>query len=175
MRTPCLALLVVLTAGPAWAANGAAGGGRLTLARPGVPGALGLGLGLGSPTSLNGKYFLDEDLAVDFGLDLVGPRSGLGFHADAIWHLGRLASEPRFEVPFYAGVGARATTWHGGWWWKDKYYFYDSGGLDVAARAPLGAAIWIKPAEIYLEAGPELWLLPPSLELFATLGFRLFF
>lgn len=70
----------------------------------------GLGLMLGVPTGLSGKYYLSGDTAVDFGLGVIsryGDRDGLHLHADFLWHPAVLASTAPFELPFYFGVGGR--------------------------------------------------------------------
>lgn len=71
-------------------------------------GDFGLGLIIGSPTGIAGKYYLKQAHAIDFavGGTLVGSR-GLGVHADYLWHPVVLAREAAFDLALYAGVGAR--------------------------------------------------------------------
>jgi hypothetical protein len=57
----------------------------------------GLGLMLGAPSGLSGKYFLSSDNALDFGVGAIGyyrGRSGLHLHLDYLWHPVSLASVP---------------------------------------------------------------------------------
>src|SRR5215813_5205880 len=53
-------------------------------------GVFGLGLEIGEPTGLNGKYFVAADRAIDFGIGAIYQdyRGGDGFHiyADYLWH-----------------------------------------------------------------------------------------
>src|SRR5262245_59263497 len=70
----------------------------------------GLGLMLGAPTGLSGKYFLGPDTALDFGLGAIGyyrHRDGLHIHADYLWHPVTLVRAEPFWMPLYFGVGGR--------------------------------------------------------------------
>ncbi len=70
----------------------------------------GLGVELGAPTGLTGKYFLSSDRALDFGIGDVYnyfDRSGLHIYGDYLFHPLSLASVEAFELPLYVGVGAR--------------------------------------------------------------------
>jgi hypothetical protein len=93
----------------------------------------GLGLMLGAPSGLSGKYFLSSDNALDFGVGAIGyyrGRSGLHLHLDYLWHPVSLASVPEFELPLYFGIGGR-------------FFDFDDDGDTGAAfglRAPLGIA-----------------------------------
>ena len=70
----------------------------------------GLGLELGAPTGLTGKFFLSPDRALDFGIgDIYNyfDRSGLHLYGDYLWHPVSLVSTEDFELPLYVGVGGR--------------------------------------------------------------------
>jgi len=70
----------------------------------------GLGLELGEPTGLTGKYFVAPDRAIDFGVGDIyhyGDRSGLHVYLDYLWHPVSLVSTEAFELPFYFGIGGR--------------------------------------------------------------------
>lgn len=70
----------------------------------------GLGLELGAPTGLTGKWFISSDHAIDFGVGDIynyGDRFGLHLYGDYLFHPVSLASAPAFELPFYVGIGAR--------------------------------------------------------------------
>jgi Protein of unknown function (DUF3996) len=70
----------------------------------------GLGIELGAPTGLTGKYFFSADRAIDFGIgDIYNyfDRSGLHIYADYLIHPVSLLSTEAFELPFYIGVGGR--------------------------------------------------------------------
>jgi hypothetical protein len=74
-------------------------------------GVFGLGLELGEPSGLNGKYFVAPDRALDFGIGAIYGyyRGGNGFHVygDYLWHPLTLVRAQAFQMPFYVGVGAR--------------------------------------------------------------------
>ena len=62
----------------------------------------GLGLMIGAPTGLSGKYFLTESTALDFGVGGIGyyrGRDGLHLHADHLWHPLSLVSDEAFDQP----------------------------------------------------------------------------
>jgi hypothetical protein len=72
----------------------------------------GLGIMLGDPTGLAGKYYLSADTALDFGLGYGGyyyGRGRYGFHAHMsfLWHPVVLAKPDPFWLPLYVGVGGR--------------------------------------------------------------------
>ncbi|HEY0189693.1 MAG TPA: hypothetical protein VGC42_01130, partial [Kofleriaceae bacterium] len=72
----------------------------------------GLGLELGDPTGLTGKYFVQSDQAIQFGLGgvLLFDHTGVNLYGDYLWHPVSLASAEDFELPFYIGIGARFWT-----------------------------------------------------------------
>jgi hypothetical protein len=71
----------------------------------------GLGVELGGPSGLNGKWFLAPSHALDFGvgtyLDYYYGGTGFNLYADYLWHPVSLVSAEAFELPFYVGVGGR--------------------------------------------------------------------
>jgi len=70
----------------------------------------GLGLELGEPTGLTGKYFLSADRALDFGIGdafAYGNRDGFHVYGDYLFHPVSLASTEDFELPFFVGLGGR--------------------------------------------------------------------
>ena len=99
---------------------------------------LGLGLELGAPFGLTGKYFLQDggDKALDFGIGDIGPgyygdRSGLHLYGDYLWHPAVLTDNESFELPLYIGLGAR--------YW-DFDYGRATGAYALGIRAPIGVA-----------------------------------
>lgn len=94
----------------------------------------GLGIMLGAPTAISGKYYYASDKAFDFGIGAVRyyrHRDGLHLHADHLWHPVSLASNPSFELPLYLGVGFRI------------FDFDDNAndhGVAIGVRAPIGIA-----------------------------------
>jgi hypothetical protein len=108
----------------------------------------GLGIMLGSPSGLSGKYYIGTSTAIDFGLGSYygrgrdGYRDSFGIHADFLWHPFVLADPEPFWLPLYVGVGAR---------------FLDHEGRDdnthVGVRVPVGIAMDFNnvPLDIFLE------------------------
>jgi len=116
----------------------------------------GLGLELGEPDGLNGKYFLSESGALDFGVGYIYDHYyyGDGFHlyADYLWHFS-LASTPSFELPFYVGAGLR--------FWDFNYCYQgvcDYAGSAIGIRVPFGIAFDFNnaPVDIFLQLVPVL-------------------
>jgi len=111
--------------------------------------SFGLGLMLGAPSGLSGKYYLTGDTALDFGVGVYhrfGHRDGLHVHADFLWHPVSLLATPAFELPLYFGLGGRI--WDHGTY-RNDYYDHTHIGL----RAPLGIIFDFNrvPLDIFLE------------------------
>jgi hypothetical protein len=114
----------------------------------------GIGLELGEPTGLTGKYFLRDngDQAIQFGVGELGhyldDRSGLNIYADYLWHPIVLASAEAFELPLFIGVGAR--------FWDFSYGPND--GYAIGVRVPFGITFDFNnvPLDIYLQLVPIL-------------------
>jgi hypothetical protein len=96
----------------------------------------GLGVMLGAPTGLSGKYFLSGSTALDFGVGTIdhyyANRSGLHLHADYLIHPVSLASTAPFELPLYLGLGVRL--------WDFNDTRYNDRAWAFGLRAPLGVA-----------------------------------
>ena len=108
----------------------------------------GLGLMLGAPSGLSGKYFVSSSNAIDFGIGAVRyyrRRDGLHLHADYLWHPVSLASTRPFELPLYFGVGARVFDFD-----DDRF---DDDGFALGVRAPLGIALDFNnvPVDVFFE------------------------
>lgn len=110
----------------------------------------GLGLMVGAPTAISGKYFYASDRAFDFGVGTVRywrGRSGLHVHADHLWHPVSLVSNPSFEMPLYLGIGFRLF---------DYDYDRNNDNYDATAvglRVPFGIAFDLSnvPMDIFVE------------------------
>jgi hypothetical protein len=147
----------------------------------------GLGVQLFEPTALVGKLFLDKNDAVDFGVGFWGygrcynnrndwyycDRGSQYFsvHADYIYQEPFVQAAP-VRLDWHAGIGGRMV-FHG--------YADENGTHDAAlfARVPLGVDVtfrrpsWL---EIYLEAAPGLWVIPPlAFDIDVGLGVRAYF
>jgi hypothetical protein len=156
----------------------------------------GLGLGLGTATSLVGKLFFNPDSALDFGVAFWRNRHGcwqdrrgalicdgyadsyhqgsFGLHLDYLWQDTLVRRTAKLD--WHIGAGARF--WH---WDDDDYYYYryrDTGSA-LAARMPAGLDLtFVRPSflELYVEAAPSLFIAPfVDFDLEAFLGARLYF
>ena len=70
-------------------------------------GVLGIGLIIGEPTGVCGKFYLGNDRAIDFAVGFAFLGRGAQVHADYLFHPAMLQNTDVFALPFYAGVGAR--------------------------------------------------------------------
>ena len=119
----------------------------------------GLGLELGEPTGLNGKYFLSPSGAIDFGVGAIYGHyyggDGIHLYVDYLWHPLSLTSQPAFELPFYIGVGGR--------FWDFDYCRNGNrncgyGGSAFGIRVPVGLSFDFNnvPLDIFLQLIPVL-------------------
>jgi hypothetical protein len=138
----------------------------------------GLGLGLGSPTSLTGKFFLDRHLALDFALDFARFHGGFGLHGDILWHTDSLVSNDSLQLPLYLGAGLQFGFWDSGIRYDWRFGYYGSTSTNWGLRVPFGIALWLArvPLEFYAELGPEIWFgYYPFVNVFGTIGGRFYF
>jgi hypothetical protein len=120
----------------------------------------GLGLELGEPTGLTGKYFLSPSGALDFGVGWIYQHyyygDGLNLYADYLWHPTSLVSAEAFELPFYVGVGLR--------FWSFDYCDRNPNpdicyrGSSLGVRIPLGIAFDFNnvPLDIFFQLVPVI-------------------
>jgi len=111
----------------------------------------GLGLMLGAPSGLSGKWFFGPDTALDFGLGAIRyyrHRDGLHLHADYLWHPVSLVSAPPFELPLYVGVGGRVLFFD-----DDNDDRVDNDGVAIGVRGPVGIAFDFNnvPLDVFFE------------------------
>lgn len=109
----------------------------------------GLGVMLGAPSGLSGKYFMASDFALDFGVGVYhrfGHREGIHLHADVLWHPVNLVSAAPFDLPLYFGIGGR-------FWSHDRYRDDYNDHSHLGVRAPLGIAFDFKrvPLDVFAE------------------------
>jgi len=126
--------VLVLSAGTSEARRHRSMGGGKYVAN----GKFGLGLELGVPTGLNGKYFLSDDRALNFGIgDLYDnyyyERDGIHLYLDYMFHPFVLTQAEAFQLPFFIGIGARLWDFH------DRSRFADDG-FALGVRVPIGLA-----------------------------------
>jgi len=118
----------------------------------------GLGIMLGAPTGLSGKYFLGPDTALDFGLGTIygyRDRRGVHLHLDFLWHPVNLVKTRPFELPLYFGIGGRLLSGRRCYHWDPHGYcdYYYDHYTALGARVPVGIAFDFNnvPIDIFLE------------------------
>ena len=69
---------------------------------------IGVGIIVGAPTGISGKYWIDKTNAIDaaLGWDFLESASRISFHADYLYHNYSLI-DSKIEVPVYYGFGIR--------------------------------------------------------------------
>ncbi len=116
----------------------------------------GLGLELGAPTGLTGKYFLSADRALDFGVGSVyNSRDRYGFHlyGDYLFHPVSLVSTEAFELPLYIGLGGRI------WSFEDRRIDDDrDDALAIGFRVPVGVSFDFNtiPLDAFVQVVPTI-------------------
>ena len=110
----------------------------------------GLGIMLGAPTGLSGKYFLDGSHALDFGIGgmrYYRNRDGLHAHLDYLWHPLSLVTAEAFEMPLYFGIGGRLFDFN------DRNDQFANDTIALGLRAPIGLAFDFNnvPLDIFFE------------------------
>ena len=110
----------------------------------------GLGILVGEPTGLSGKYWVSSQNAIDAGIAWSFRQSGFfHVHGDYLWHFpDAIQASQRF--PLYAGIGGRL-----GFAKHDALF---------GVRMVGGIAWWPKdtPIDIFLEIAPIIDLAPAS-------------
>lgn len=147
-----LALLTVVAAA-ATALVPASADARGNRARYTTDKEFGLGIMLGAPSGLSGKYYLDSGrTALSFGVGRYYQwryERATHLHLDVLFHVVNLANPPAFRLPLYIGVGGRLLD-HGN---------YDRNGVvyddhaHVGVRVPFGIAFDFKrvPLDLFVE------------------------
>jgi hypothetical protein len=126
----------------------------------------GLGVMLGEPTGLSGKYWLENEHAIDFGLaySFAHPNKTFSLHADYLFHLPNVIKS-QYRFPVYYGFGARI-------------HFGNNDGNTLGARGVIGI-LWIPdslPIDTFIELAPVFNLFPEtSLHLDFAIGGRYYF
>jgi len=134
--------------------RGREGGGRSSFV---ANKTFGLGFEGGEPTGLNGKYFMSDSGALDFGVGWIYRHyyygDGIHIYADYLFHPVSLASTHSFELPLYIGVGAR--------FWEFDFCdnrVCDFHGSALGIRIPFGIAFDFNnaPLDIFIQLIPVL-------------------
>jgi Protein of unknown function (DUF3996) len=140
----------------------------------------GLGLELGAPTGIVGKYFLSSDRALDFGVgDIYNyfDRFGLHIYADYLFHPVSLASTPDFELPLYVGIGGRF------WDFEDRGGPVNDDAFALGLRVPVGLSMDFNtvPLDLFVQIVPVFDLFfnygahAAYLDIDASIGIRYWF
>lgn len=147
-RILILVCILAAGAGPLWAQKA---------------GELGAGVVLGSPTGITGKYWLNENRALDAGL---GFDSDVLLYGDYLWHSFKVLPQPaEGKMPLYLGLGLQI---------GDNHH----NNSTLSLRAVGGIAYWLprNPIEIFLELIPTFHLSQNGgSDLNAGLGLRYYF
>src|SRR5262249_27991825 len=130
-------------------------GGRITGRRFDANKTFGLGLELGAPTGITGKYFLSSDRALDFGVGDIYRyfhRTGLPIYADYLFHPVSLVSTEDFELPLYVGIGGRF------WDFEDRGPAVPDSAFALGFRVPVGVAFDFNnvPLDVFVQVVPVL-------------------
>ncbi len=138
----------------------------LAMALPAAAQDRGFGLGviLGEPTGLSGKYWTSSTNAIDGGLAWSFRHAGFfHVHADYLWHF-PLRAQTTERFTFYAGVGGRLGI--------------DDHDALLGVRIVGGFAFWPRntPLDIFVEVAPVVDLAPATdLSANGGIGIRFFF
>jgi hypothetical protein len=126
-------------------------------------GELGAGVVLGNPTGITGKYWLNDNRALDAGL---GFDSDVLIYGDYLWHSFKVIPQPaEGKMPLYLGLGLQIGDTH-----------HDNN--DLGLRAVGGISYWLprNPIEIFFELVPVFHLSRHGgSDLNAGLGLRYYF
>ena len=127
----------------------------------------GIGIILGEPTGLSGKYWLNNTNAIDFGLGFSFTHfnnSGIQLHCDYLWNIYDLFKTSEKFVIYY-GPGIKILT--GG---------SNDAKLGIRGVAGIGWFIKDAPLDLFFEAAPVVDLIPGTiLKIDGGIGARYYF
>ena len=138
----------------------------------------GLGIVLGDPTGLSGKYYFGANNAVDMALggDTFGGNQGsIYLHATYLWHPSILADTSAFALPWHVGIGGFIGD--GGWGWNRNNRNWN-GGTYAGVRAPIGLDMDFHsaPLQVFGDVAVHLLIVPAvDLDFDMSLGIRYYF
>jgi hypothetical protein len=116
-------------------------------------GKFGLGIMLGEPTGLSGKYWLNDTLAVDGAAGWsFYDNSEFYLHSDLLVHKFDLLPVQKGKLPFYVGAGAFVR-------FRDEHHDNEAG-----IRVPVGLDYLFEgaPVDIFVEFAPGIDLTPAT-------------
>lgn len=127
---------------------------------------LGIGVIIGEPTGLTGKYMIDDNSAIDAGVGWeTGGDNELHIYGDYLFHLYDVIEVPKGKLPIYFGGGAR---------WVSRENKDNKFGI----RVPIGVEYLFEDISLgaFVELVPVLNLTPDTdFDLEAGTGIRYFF
>ena len=126
----------------------------------------GIGVIIGAPTGITGKYMIDNNSAIDAGIGWETSGDNLlHIYGDYLFHLYDVIEVPKGKLPIYFGGGAR---------WVSRENKDDKLGL----RIPIGVEYLFEGVSLgaFVELVPVLNLTPDTdFDLEAGTGIRYFF
>ncbi len=124
----------------------------------------GLGLIVGEPTGLSGKYWINPWTAIDGAFAWsIDKKSGVHLHSDYLWHDYRIISVIKGKLPIYYGVGARIV-------------FATDNIFGVRGVAGLNYIFDGTPLDIFIELVPILDIAPKvGFDFNGAIGIRYYF
>lgn len=126
----------------------------------------GIGIILGEPTGLSGKYWISEDKAFDAALaySFLDDNKSLAFHADYLYHLNGIIDR-HYKMPLYYGFGVR-------------FRLRENKDNSFGVRGVIGLIVYLReaPVDIFFEVAPVFRLLPnTNIDFDIAIGARYFF
>jgi hypothetical protein len=126
----------------------------------------GIGIILGEPTGLSGKFWISEDKAFDAALaySFLEDNKSFALHADYLYHLNGIIDR-HYKMPLYYGFGVR-------------FRMRENQQNTFGVRGVLGLLVYLReaPVDIFFEVAPVFRLLPDtSIDFDIAIGARYFF
>jgi hypothetical protein len=127
----------------------------------------GLGLTLGDPTGITGKYWISRvhtfDVAIGWGFY---PFEGVALYGDYLYNIVDLipGGERGFNLPLYLGVGGKIGAWHHHYYDSYHDHYRDEYGPGLGIRIPFGITMVFSraPFDIFLELAPSIEFISPD-------------
>ncbi|KAA0265805.1 MAG: hypothetical protein EDM75_01650 [Chlorobiota bacterium] len=136
----------------------------LTISAYAQTGGFGLGIIVGEPTGLSGKYYLSESHAIDGAVAWSFKKdAALHIHADYLYHDNSFLNVTKGRLPLYVGIGGRIKL-------QDK--------SRIGVRVPVGIAYEFPkaPVDVFVEIVPLLDIIPDTqFDFNGAIGVRYYF
>jgi len=126
----------------------------------------GVGVILGEPTGLSGKYWISPERAFDAALaySFLDDNKSFAFHADYLYHLNGIIDR-HYKMPLYYGFGVR-------------FRLRENKQNSFGVRGVIGLIVYLReaPVDIFFEVAPVFRLLPDTnIDFDIGIGARYFF